>query len=281
MLRTALQPRFLGLLALMVAATVVCGLLATWQWDRAHQALTSEPEVGDPMVAPQLIEVLEVGDPVTNEIVGDGVSVTGTFVPGEQVLIPGRRIDGSEAVIVVAALEVTQPDGVTARLPIARGWLPADSVTGEEGNISADLAPAPPTGEVTVHGRLEASEAATAGAREGIAQEISTPLLVNIWGGPMYTGYLGQISSAEGLSPMPAAQSAFSRGLDWQNIGYALQWVLFGAFFLYLWGRSVRTAYRDEADDARDRLTAELDSDHEMHEMKDVNGVDIDPATTR
>src|SRR5699024_10677969 len=42
MLRTALRPRFMGLLALMIVATIVCGLLASWQWDRAHRALRAE-----------------------------------------------------------------------------------------------------------------------------------------------------------------------------------------------------------------------------------------------
>ncbi|EWS81904.1 SURF1 family protein [Brachybacterium phenoliresistens] len=314
MLRTALRPRFLGLLALMVAATLVCGLLATWQWDRAHRAITSRSEPTDPAVA--LEDALLLGEPVTNERAGDPVVARGTFDPAEQILVPGRRIDGQEAVIVVSALHVVQPDGGEARLPVARGWMPAADATGPDGEVDPALAPAVPAGEIEVTGLLEASEAATDGVSGHVAQEIATPLLVNEWGEPMYSGYLAQTSAADGLSPMPAAQSAFSRGLDWQNIGYAAQWVLFGGFFLYLWWRSVRTAYLDQRADERARLEASLQpadgpaapgptasaptasdpaasgpaaSDPDAlaptpqnpNDPKDVTGVDPDSATTR
>lgn len=258
MLRTALRPRMLGLLALMVAATLVCGLLASWQWDRAHRALTSRDD--GPVSLGQVQDVLEVGGAVTNDMVGNLVDATGTFDPAQQLLVPGRRIDGADATIVISALHLDLPDGSTAHLPVARGWLPTAEVTGADGELDPSLAPPPPTGQVQITGRIEASEAASDGIRDGIASEIATPLLVNEWGGPMYAGYVAQTSQAEGLAPMPTAQSAFTRGLDWQNIGYAAQWILFGAFFLYLWWRSVRTAYLDELADRREDLQREIDA---------------------
>ena len=238
MLRVALRPRFLGLLALMVVATLVCGMLATWQWDRAHRAISSKAagsqELGD------IRDVLDVGDAVTNAIVGDTVTATGSYAPGEQVVIPGRNIGGTEAVLVVSALLVELEDGTEVRLPVARGWLPADELAGAEGQIDSSLVPAPPPGEVEISGRLEASEAASGGVDGAVASEIATPLLVNEWGSPMYSGFVSVDQPAGDLHQLPAAESEFSRGLDWQNIGYSLQWVLFGAFFLYLWWRSVR-----------------------------------------
>lgn len=271
MLRTALRPRLLGLLALMVAATVGCGLLASWQWDRAHRALTTRDDA--PAELGDVRDVLEVGGAVTNDIVGELVTAQGRFDPAEQVLVAGRRIDGTEATVVVTALHVDLDDGTTARLPVARGWLPTAEVTGATGHLDPSLAPPPPSGEVAVAGRIEASEAASDGIEGGVATEIATPQLVNEWGAPMYAGYVAQTSESAGLSPMPAAQSAFSRGLDWQNIGYAAQWILFGAFFLYLWGRSVRTAYLDELADQREALERELDGGS-------VGGSDTAPATS-
>ena len=128
MLRVALRPRFLGLLALMIVATIVCGLLAGWQWDRAHRALTDKAD--GPQQIGDIREVVGVGDAVTNEIVGDIVTVDGRFAAGEQVLVPGRRIEGQDAVIVVTAFLVELEDGTEARLPVARGWLPAEDVPG-------------------------------------------------------------------------------------------------------------------------------------------------------
>src|SRR5690625_7275321 len=95
MLRTALRPRFMGLLALMIVATIVCGLLASWQWDRAHRALRAEE--GAPSELGDVREVLDVGDPITNRIVGGIVTATGEYEPQEQVLVGGRHIEGTEA----------------------------------------------------------------------------------------------------------------------------------------------------------------------------------------
>lgn len=258
MLRVAVRPRFLGLLALMIAATVVCGLLASWQWDRAHRAITGRA-AAEQSVDP-LRDVLDVGDAVTNDIVGRTVQTPGTFVTDEQVVVPDRRIEDTDAVIVVTALQVEQSDGSTARMPVARGWVPREDVTAPDGSIDPSLAPPPPEGEVDVSGRIEAAEAASTGVRDGVAGEIATSLLVNEWGDPMYTGYIAESGEESGLQPMPAAESEFSRGLDWQNIGYSLQWVLFGGFFLYLWWRSVRTAYHDELELQRQELQAEVDA---------------------
>src|SRR5699024_7213360 len=287
-------------LALMVAATVVCGLLATWQWDRAHQALTDQ--AAEPAQLGDIRGVLEVGDPVTNEIVGETVTATGSFVPGEQLLVPGRKIEGTEAVLVISALRVELDDGTSARLPVARGWLPAADVTDAEGRIDPALVPAAPQGEIEISGRLEASEAASGGvegsgvreiatpllvhewgapreaeaapagrrgAGEGasggvegsVVREIAPPLLVNEWGAPMYAGYVSLDEPVGALRALPAAESDFSRGLNWQNIGYSFQWVIFGGFFLFLWWRSVRATYLDEAAERRGAMQKLLGED--------------------
>ncbi|WP_422116840.1 SURF1 family protein [Brachybacterium sp. UNK5269] len=256
MLRVALRPQFLGLLALMVAATLVCGLLAGWQWDRAHRAL-SDKAAGSQLLG-DIRDVVEVGGAVTNAIAGDTVTASGRYLPGEQVLVPGRHIDGTDAVVVVSALEIALEDGTRARLPVARGWLPAADVLGADGEIDAALAPTPPAGEVEISGRLEASEAASGGVSDGVASEIATPLLVNEWGSPMYAGFVAVDQPTAPLRPLPPAESRFSQGLDWQNIGYSFQWVLFAVFFLYLWWRSVRTTHLDEVADRREAMQRAL-----------------------
>src|SRR5690606_29389397 len=112
MLRVALRPKFLGLLALMVVATIVCGLLASWQWDRAHRAISQQ--VAEPADLGDIRDSFAVGDPVTNELQGSTVSATGSYAPGEQVLVPGRVIEDTDAVLVISALLVEQADGSTA-----------------------------------------------------------------------------------------------------------------------------------------------------------------------
>ncbi|MDN5900686.1 MAG: SURF1 family protein, partial [Brachybacterium sp.] len=259
MLRVALRPRFLGMLALMVVATVVCGLLATWQWDRAHQVITDQ--AAGPAQLGDIRDVLEVGGPVTNQIAGDTVTATGSFVPDEQVLVPDRKVGGTRAVLVVSSFLVDLDDDTQARLPVARGWLPAEDVTDAEGRIDPALAPAAPQGELEISGQLEASEAARSGVDGGVVGEIATPLLVNEWGSPMYSGYVSLDEPSGTLEPLPAAESDFSRGLNWRNIGYSFQWVIFGGFFLFLWWRSVRATHLDEIADRRESMQDLLGED--------------------
>lgn len=258
MLRVALRPRYLALLALMVVATVVCGFLANWQWDRAQRAIQSRSD--DVGTVQELDDVVAVGDPVTNQKLGAEVRAHGRYDRDQQVIIPHRHIDGQDAAIVVTALEVRQADGSTAVLPVARGWLPQKDITAADGEVDPSAAPAAPSGEITVTGRLEASEAAADGVTaENVVGEIATPLLVNLWGGPMYSGYVAVRSGEDGLHGLPVSSSAFSQGLNWQNIGYALQWILFGGFFLYLWWRTVRAEYLDIQAARREALQAQLE----------------------
>ncbi|MDU4692163.1 MAG: SURF1 family cytochrome oxidase biogenesis protein [Dermabacter sp.] len=297
MLRVALRPKFLGLLALMATATLVCGLLANWQFERATRALDARDETQSAAPVP-IEELMDAHAPVTNAVQGRLASFTGEFVPSEQVLVPGREIDGHDAAVVVTNARITKGPLRGTSIPVARGYTTAPS-------SEWDTLPEPPTGERTIVVRLEASEEASGTVRRegggGVATvgTLSSTLLVNVWEGPMLAGY-GALtnearqymagpgesdgasataaeagasgSSAKGadgadattadawrdLGPLPAAQSSFTSGLNLQNFGYMLQWILFGVFFLYIWWRSVRSTYLDEQAERRLELESRL-----------------------
>ncbi|MGQ4537533.1 SURF1 family protein [Dermabacteraceae bacterium P7074] len=233
MLRIALRPKFLGILALMIVLASICALLANWQWSRAQRTLADAP--ARQVAEIPLENVLLPRAPVVNSAVGKSVFVEGEFAPEKQVLVPGRSIAGEKATLVVSGL-ITPAGDV---LPVVRGWLP--------GEVSPSDVPAPPSGKRRVIGWLEASEAAVRGEiGPGRVGEIATPLLVNLWHAPMYSGYLAAApAQGEGLRAMPAPEE--KRGaLNLQNLGYAAQWLLFGGFFLYIWWKMVRQTYLDE-----------------------------------
>ena len=69
MLRVALRPKFLGLLALMATATLVCGLLANWQFERATRALDAREETTSAEPVP-IEELMDAHAPVTNAVQG-------------------------------------------------------------------------------------------------------------------------------------------------------------------------------------------------------------------
>jgi hypothetical protein len=64
----------------------------------------------------------------------------------------------------------------------------------------------------------------------------------------MYPAYLVLVESqppqGDGVEPLPPP-TALGRGLNVQNLAYALQWWVFGGFAVLLWARIVRDEARD------------------------------------
>ena len=236
MLRAAVRPRMLLLLVLLLAAAALCARLGAWQLDRAqvHGAAAAERHTAELVAAPAvpLDDVLVPQTTFTGDLVGRKVVVTGTYDADGQLLVTGRAHDGTTGLLVLTPLTTT--DG--AVLPVVRGWVatPAD-------------ADAPPVGTVDVTGYLQASEQAGTGVADGRTDAISSAELLNSWGGPIYTGYLvvsasdpAQSGSVALLDP-PTKPGA---GLNIQNLAYAAQWWIFGAFAVLLWLRLVRDEAR-------------------------------------
>jgi len=151
--RFAREPRWILSHVLVLALVVAMVFAAFWQLDRLQQrkdenalirARTAEP------VAP-VTEVVTAEDPTS---VGDDVrlrrvTAEGTYDVSEQVLVRNRTFDEAPGSWVLTPLVLE--DGTA--LVVNRGWV---SVTGDQA-LPADAAP--PPGEVTVTGLLEATQA--------------------------------------------------------------------------------------------------------------------------
>ncbi len=226
----------LVLLVVFLAAAAVCARLGVWQLDRAQaQAALAEREVAATTQAPVPIDdVLAPQTTFDGDLLGRPVAVTGTYDGGAQLVVPDRALDGRTGSLVLTPLRVSGGDGDGAVLPVARGWV-----------ASPDDVVAPPVGTVSVTGYLQPAEAAGAlDTAAGTAETISTAQLVNIWGGPIYSGYLVLTSSAPAqdgaLEILPAPQPRGGGGWNLQNLGYALQWWIFGLCAAARWVRLVR-----------------------------------------
>jgi cytochrome oxidase assembly protein ShyY1 len=249
-LGTATTPRMLLALLLLLGAAAVCARLGVWQLDRAEirgEVDAARVEAELQQEAPEPIDdVLAPGEPFAGEDVGRKVVVTGSFSVDE-LLVPGRELDGTTGYLVLSPLEVDDGGPVLA---VVRGWAPT---------VRAALAAMPPpTGTVEVTGYLAAGEAAgpvPLPAEGGVEQveAVSPAQLVNRWGGPMYPGYLvlADSSSADAAAGLSALEppSLGDGGLNIQNLAYALQWWIFGGFAVLLWVRMVRDNARLEADE--------------------------------
>ena len=250
LLRTGRSGRMLVLLLILLSAAVVCARLGLWQLDRAVQrgenAAAAAATLAAAAAPEPLTQVLAPQTSFPSALVAHTVTVSGTFEP-DQLVVTGRVNAGADGVLVLSPLRVT---ATGALLPVVRGWVP------DLAAAAGLLAPAAADGTVEVTGYLQVGEAAGTGAvPAGQIDAISPAELVNLWRGPIYSGYLvlSQVTPAQqgAITALDPPTTPSSGGLNIQSLSYAVQWWVFGAFALLLWLRMVR-------DETQDRLAPSI-----------------------
>lgn len=236
-LRTALRPKWVGLLALAVVLAIACIIAGRWQWSVAHDVARADAvrEVQDKPVEP-LEAVMQPHDGFPDDGSGQRVTTRGEYT-GDQVLVVGRLLDDVEGEWVVERFVVE--DG-GANLAVVRGWIP-----------KGESPPPAPTGTIELLGSLAPKEAPDeGGVPEGKMTSVDIAQLVNTWPGEIYNGFAFAMeedgsAQAAGLDRVPPPLPDTS--LNIRNVMYAFQWWIFAAFPLWMWMKMVRQeARRDE-----------------------------------
>ncbi|MGA5559849.1 SURF1 family protein [Streptomyces platensis] len=255
MYRFLLTPRWWGINVFAVLAIPVCIFMGSWQLSRFEDRVDSHRQQEDrsaraKTAAARPLERLLPVDQVTS---GRQASARGHYDTGHQLLVPGRTLKdkhGERQGFYV--LTLLRTDGGKA-LPVVRGWLPGDA------GSRADTAkvPAPPKGEVTVTGALQASESqgsdgvpGAGGPAPGRLAMISAASLVNIVPYDVYDAWITLTDTQAPLRAVPPA-AAEGSGLDlkaFQNLGYTGEWFVFAGFVVFMWFR----LFRRETEAARD-----------------------------
>jgi cytochrome oxidase assembly protein ShyY1 len=262
-LKTALRPR--SILALIVSLGLAVGfvLLSQWQLESSEQART----VADPAkdVAAPLAEVAEAGTPVTGTQADQLVTVTGEYREGSTVLVPGRLQGGTEGYWAVSALTLPGsagrwPDaGGELTVAVARGWTADPSSVPEE-----------PEGRIGVVGRYLPAEGPVPGQElpDGQVGTVSPAQLTNVWDAPLYSGFVAAFAEnpasapfqlrddgtlardpalmSPQLSELEIDQQPTDESVNLLNLFYAVEWVFFAGFALYIWWRFVRDEWLRE-----------------------------------
>jgi cytochrome oxidase assembly protein ShyY1 len=262
-LKTALRPR--SILALIVSLGLAVGfvLLSQWQLESSEQARTVVDPAKD--VAAPLAEVAQAGTPVTGAQADQLVTVTGEYREGSTVLVPGRLQDGTEGYWAVSALTVPDsadrwPDaGGDLTVAVARGWTADPASVPEE-----------PEGRIGVVGRYLPAEGPVPGQElpDGQAGTVSPAQLTNLWDVPLYSGFVAAFAEnpasapfqlrddgtlardpalmSPRLSELEIDQQPTDESVDLLNLFYAVEWVVFAGFALYIWWRFVRDEWLRE-----------------------------------
>ena len=240
MLRVALRPRWI--LALIVTLGFAAGfvLLSQWQVSRSVEQATVVTRATETVVA--LETVAEPQTAVTTTAAGQLVSADVTFAANDYSVLSGRDDDGRAGYWLVG--HAITADGVG--LAVALGWAPSAAAARE--------AEPEATGEAVVEGRYEATEpAADDDFETGSRSSMSVATLINEWTtapDAVYGGYLILGEAPSGLETIATPAPSNEVVLNWLNVLYAVEWVVFAGFAVFLWWRFVRDAWEREREDA-------------------------------
>ncbi len=235
MWRTALRPRWLALLVLVLLVASGMAWLGSWQLDRAREqgSAAQRDRVAAPPVALQSLFGARQRFPT--EGADRPVWVSGRWEPQDELLVTDRRQDGVLGYWVLTPLRLDDGSAV----PVVRGF----TASGDQAVASSALLP---SGEVRVDGVLRPGEPAvvrrpggSSGLPPGQLERIDPVELIERWSGPLFTGYVVAVPAAgQGLAAVPVVSERSSLAL--QNLSYAVQWWIFAGFGLWLWWRLVR-----------------------------------------
>lgn len=260
-LKTALKPTWIAGLILALVVSGVFVLLGKWQMDNAASA-------------PPPLTQTETPVPLTEHFVPEKsmygteadqvITMTGQFLPDTDVFIHPRLNGEQEGYWVVSAFRVegAPQDEV---IPVVRGW-----------TASTGVSEPAPEGELDLTGRLLPAEGP---GPEGIQQtpdgtvltSLASAELINLWDVRSYAGYVAPFEMTTGAGTMVGATAADSAlepvivgpqpqetTYNWMNIFYAIEWVVFAGFAIYLWWRFLRDDHLRNLEEAElDRQWAE------------------------
>ena len=235
MLRMALRPRWIA--ALLLALSFAAGFVLLSQWQISRSVSQATVIERDTETTVPLTSVAEPQRGVTTEAAGQLVRVEASFVDGDFSVLGGRDHDGTAGHWLVG--HAVTADGTS--LAVAVGWAQTekqalDAASNVEGG--------------TLSGRYLATDPpADDDFEAGERSAMSVAALINEWQdqpSSVYGGYLvmsGATSSLEVIDAPPPSEEVV---LNWLNIFYAVEWVVFAGFAVFLWWRFVRDAVERE-----------------------------------
>ena len=260
-----LRPRWLALLALCLIVAGVFAWLGQWQLARAIDTDPTPPGATE-QVQP-LAEVAAPGEYVAEPLVGQRVTVTGIWVPGDFIVVSSRFNDGVEGYWVTGQLRVADDQGTqSTSVAVAIGWAATEdealaAVDQLEQNASSPDAAATP---LAITGRLISDEGPVLPPKSAdpmTLTRMSPAALLSRWhdaeGLDVYRAYIASEVAQGPLEDISSPAPAEGSNVNWLNIFYAIEWAVFAGFAFYLWYRLARDAWERELEELEEPEAAE------------------------
>ncbi len=242
------MPKWIG--ALLLALLVAGGFAWLGQWQLGHAITQNSESSVDELAVRALNEVTAPGKPVTDETAGYVFDVSGSFVAGDFAVVEQRRNGDTDGAWVVGHLDAQgSPSG---GLAVAIGWAPneasaRDALSEIEQRFAGE--------KLSLEGRYMPGDAPVVPGPEtdpAVLLSMAPSQLVNLWQpfeGGSYAGFLvmhpGELLSADvlhaaGLEVIDSVPPLPVGAINWLNLFYAVEWVVFAGFAIFFWYRLVR-----------------------------------------
>lgn len=233
-LKFLLRPNWLALTLLVFAFATACFLLLSpWQWDRHLERDAQNAAITRSLSLPPrpLGQVLPDGAAPTTHTAWSRVTVTGTYLPGKEVIARLRTVHGEPAFEILTPLRTTSGDVVL----VDRGYVVPDQT------VDVPDYPPPPTRTVTVTARTQVDETdpqhrdafiptgSTTGTPHVYA--IDSTVVAEATGLDLRPGYFQLTPDQPGVInalPLPQVSSG-------PYLSYSLQWIAFGVMAIGGW----------------------------------------------
>lgn len=246
--QVARRPRWIAALLLALVIAGLFAALGQWQIGRAVDAAVPDSGVSETTLA--LEDVAAPSRSITATADGQRVEGSSSVVAGGAEIL-GGRLNGERPGWWVIARTRT----IDADLVLAYGWT-ADreqaQTVADRVNSGEERTPTAFTGRLVAN---EAAEVPAVGLHPMTLTALSIPALINRWPDPpqdVYQGYVVVDQPIDGLEAIDSPARVSDVSLNWLNVFYAIEWVVFAGFALYLWFRLVRDAWEREAEEALD-----------------------------
>jgi cytochrome oxidase assembly protein ShyY1 len=234
-------------LALVIAAGFAA--LGQWQLERSVSNGTVLARATETPVPLHTVAKPQSG--VTDVSSGQEITVTGTWVRDDYVVLSDRINKATSGYWVVGHLS-TDAGNVRAGLAVALGWAPSKAAADA---TMHRLASEDSAEQVTVVGRYLPTEAPEdSDFVNGKQSTLAVASLVNTWHTDdrdgIYGGYVVIHSAVAGLDRIDSPAPSTDVEVNWLNIFYAIEWVVFAGFAIFFWWRLVKDAWEREQEEA-------------------------------
>jgi len=238
--QVARRPRWIAALVLALGVASAFAALGQWQLARSVEGGQVTEEQTESSVPLTSIAVPQ--KPMPSDTIGQLVTVGDvTWVAGDWIVLSDRS-NHAEPGYWVVAHAVTQTG---ASLAVALGWTAsADAAASAITTLEAT----PPAASLS--GRYLPTESPQQSDFEaGKHSALAVSELVNLWADApdgVYSGYVISDEAPAGLETIDAPPPNNEVSLNLLNIFYAIEWVMFAGFAIFLWYRLVKDAWEEE-----------------------------------